>query len=88
MSICIVSVMTTIIGIKLTNRTETSPEFQKIISKYGCAIKTRIGLHNTCHSICANFGVILLEVLDENEVLHIKKDLIELDGTIVNSMTL
>lgn len=80
--------MTTIIGIKLTNRTETSAEFQTVISRYGCTIKTRIGLHSTCHSVCANFGIILLEVLDDNQALQLKKDLTELDGTIVNSMTL
>ena len=80
--------MTTIIGIKLTNRTETSAEFQTVISRYGCAIKTRIGLHSTCHNVCANFGIILLEVLDDSVVVQLKKDLTELDGTIVNSMSL
>lgn len=80
--------MTTIIGIKLTNRTEISTEFQSVISKYGCMIKTRIGLHNTCSAICANYGIILLEILDESEIVQMKKDLSNIDGVIMASMSL
>ena len=48
-----------IIGIKLDNRIETAVEFQKIITSYGCDIRTRLGLHET--DDCENFGIILLE---------------------------
>ena len=80
--------MTTIIGIKLTNRIELSNDFQNIISKYGCAIKTRIGLHSTCSSVCANWGIILLEIIEEDVITDLKKELSQLDGTRVQSMTL
>ena len=80
--------MTTIIGIKLTNRLELSSEFQNIITKFGCAIKTSIGLHSTCSNVCANWGTILLEVIDESKVSEIKRDLSRLEGARVQSMSL
>ena len=80
--------MATIIGIKLTNRLELSSEFQNIITKFGCAIKTRIGLHSTCSNVCANWGTILLEVIDESKVSEIKRDLSRLEGARVQSMSL
>ncbi len=40
--------MTTIMGIKLDNRTQTAIEFQQILTNYGCSIKTRLGLHECC----------------------------------------
>jgi len=80
--------MTTIIGIKLTNRTEISHNFQSILSKFGCAIKTRIGLHSNCSSVCANWGVILLEVIDESKISELKHELSNLEGIKIQSMTL
>lgn len=53
---------TTIIGVDLENRLETALEFQKIISEYGCEIRTRIGLHPSMNEVCLNRGIVLLEV--------------------------
>ncbi len=80
--------MTTILGIKLSNRTATSPEFQNIISEYGCIIKTRIGLHSTCSSVCANYGIILLEIVDDENISQLKKDLLKIEGVTLDSMSL
>lgn len=80
--------MTTIIGIKLTNRIELSNDFQNIISKYGCAIKTRIGLHSTCSSVCANWGIVLLEIIDANIKNQLMQEVSKLEGIRVESMSL
>ena len=80
--------MTTIIGIKLTNRVELSNDFQNIISKYGCAIKTRIGLHSTCSSVCANWGIVLLEIIDSNVKHPLMQEVSKLEGVKVQSMSL
>ena len=58
--------MKTIIGVKLENRKSDAEEFQKIITEYGCAIKTRIGLHDAVGDMCSNSGIVLLEVIDES----------------------
>lgn len=52
---------TTIIGVNLENRLETAIEFQKIITEFGCEIRTRIGLHSAEQNICCNRGIVLLE---------------------------
>ncbi len=64
--------MTTIIGVKLTDRAESSLEFQQILTKYGCSIRTRIGLHHTENGVCTNNGIVLLD-LDENATDLIKE---------------
>ncbi len=59
----------TIIGVNIENRIESAIEFQKIITKYGCEIRTRIGLHSSEKEVCSNNGVILLEVAGEGKEL-------------------
>jgi len=55
--------MVTIFGVKLLNRVTSATEFQAIVTKYGCSIKTRIGLHEASESVCSPSGVILLEFI-------------------------
>ncbi|MDR1167956.1 MAG: hypothetical protein LBK53_03580 [Heliobacteriaceae bacterium] len=54
--------MITIIGVALANRNETAVEFQSILTKYGCKIRTRLGLHASEKDVCLNSGIVLLEV--------------------------
>lgn len=61
--------MTTILGINLTNRAECSEEFQKILTKYGCSIRTRIGLHHSEQDVCLNRGIVILDLIDDGEEL-------------------
>mgnify|MGYP001046815270 CR=1 FL=1 len=61
--------MTTIIGVNLTNRAESSVEFQEILTKFGCSIRTRIGLHPSEQGVCLNRGIVLLETLSEEPLL-------------------
>ena len=61
--------MTAIIGVALDNRIEDAIKFQQTITRYGCTIRTRLGLHNIGEYKCVNFGIILLEVTDNiNEI--------------------
>ena len=80
--------MTTIVGVRLSDRTEHSNEFQNILSKFGCGIKTRIGLHSTCSYVCANWGIILLEIVDDSITSELSRDLSRLEGVRVQSMNL
>ena len=61
--------MTTIIGVSLENRMETALEFQRIVTEYGCGIKTRLGLHPSKGEVCLNRGIVLLEVAGETEAI-------------------
>ncbi len=61
--------MTAIIGISVDNRTNDSIKLQEILTKYGCLIKTRIGLHDMGDYKCLNYGIVLIEVVDKiNEI--------------------
>jgi len=61
--------MTTILGIKLSERTKDALLFQEIITEHGCNIKTRIGLHQGTEDCCSNDGIILLELSGDNDKL-------------------
>lgn len=78
--------MTTILGIRLDNRAQTALEFQKILTNYGCIIKTRLGLHDVSDNKCAPNGVILLEVIDDAEAEIFKDELSKLPGANIQTM--
>ncbi|WP_428070676.1 hypothetical protein [Candidatus Avelusimicrobium alvi] len=59
----------TIIGIHLKNRTQDAAGLQEVLTRYGCSIKTRIGLHDVSDGACAPGGIILLEVISKQEEL-------------------
>ena len=81
--------MTTILGIRLNNRIESSITFQEVLSKYGCIIKTRIGLHDTSCGVCSPYGIILLETIkDEERINNMISDLQNLQGVKFNIMEL
>lgn len=62
--------MTAIIGIKIENRTEDSLKLQELLTKYGCNIKTRIGLHDMGEYKCLNYGIVLIEVIDKTNEIY------------------
>jgi len=53
----------TIMGIYVTERMEKTTELQKVLSKHGCIIKTRIGLHDASKEICSPAGVVILDLI-------------------------
>lgn len=58
-----------IIGVKLNDRQNQAATLQDILTRYGCCIKTRIGLHDAAEGRCAPGGVVLLEVIDRQDEL-------------------
>ena len=54
----------TILGVHVAQRTKHTAKVQKILSDYGCSIRTRIGLHDAGGGFCSPNGLILLEVVD------------------------
>ncbi len=53
-----------IMGIHVTDRVKKTPRIQELFAKYGCYIKTRLGLHEASDEFCSPNGLILLEMLD------------------------
>ena len=78
--------MVTILGVKLSNRQSLSLKFQEILTKYGCSIRTRLGLHPSCESGCYPNGIILLEITDDNIVKNLELELCELEDIELQKM--
>ena len=78
--------MTTIIGIKVTNRLESAVNVQEILTKYGCIIKTRIGLHEEINGQCSPKGLILLEIIDDTKAIDIANDLCDIEEIEIQQM--
>lgn len=79
-------IMRTIIGIKLNNRIQKSQELQNILSEYGCIIKTRIGLHDINNNKCSENGIILLEIVNDELLPKLQKELCSIDGIELQQM--
>ena len=78
--------MTTIIGIKISNRLESAVSVQEILTKYGCIIKTRIGLHEEINGRCSPRGLILLEIINDEESIKIANELCDIEEIEIQQM--
>ncbi len=54
-----------IILVKIGNREKAALEAQKLLTEFGCNIKTRLGLHNVQRDACSPLGLLILEVVAE-----------------------
>ena len=70
-----------IIGVRLDNRINNAVKFQEILTKNGCKIKARLGLHEVSEDACANDGIIVLQPYgSKEEVESLVNELNSLDG--------
>lgn len=78
-----------VIGIRMDNRTGNAIAFQEVLTKNGCKIKTRLGLHETSEEYCANDGLIILQPCGEKEEIEqLVKDLNALKGVVAKIIDL
>lgn len=56
----------TIMTIIQDNRVETAVKVQDVLTKYGCYIRVRLGLHDAAVGSCTNSGIILLQLCGED----------------------
>jgi hypothetical protein len=52
----------TIFGIHISHRTENVPAVQATLTKYGCNIRTRLGIHDADATSCSPSGLVLVDV--------------------------
>ncbi len=70
-----------VIGVRMDNRVGNALKFQETLTRNGCIIKTRLGLHEVSETACANDGLILLQPCGEKkEIERLVMDLNGLDG--------
>lgn len=70
-----------LIGIRMMSRVTNALKFQETLTKNGCKIKARLGLHETNDDVCATDGLIVLQPCGEKEdVENLVNDLNSLEG--------
>jgi hypothetical protein len=70
-----------VIGIRMDNRLGNAAKFQEALTKNGCKIRARLGLHEASENACANDGMILLQPCGtKEEVECLLEDLNNLEG--------
>lgn len=80
--------MRTILGIQVGDREHEAAKVQELLTKHGCIIKTRLGLHEASTNACSSKGLIVLEFLPdaEAEINLIESELSSLESVIVRKM--
>jgi hypothetical protein len=54
-----------VLGVHITNRLKNAVDVQKLLTEYGCNVKTRLGLHEVADDVCGPNGLLLLEMAGE-----------------------
>lgn len=69
------------IGVRIDNRINNAVKFQEVLTRNGCKIKTRLGLHETSDDTCSNDGIIILQPYGTKEdVESLVNELNSLEG--------
>lgn len=55
----------TVLLILVDHRKESAPTVQKILTTWGCMIKTRLGIHDGVLENCSESGLIICELVGE-----------------------
>lgn len=76
-----------ILGIHITDRVKEVSDVQALMTKFGCTIKTRLGLHEIKDDFCARSGLIILELTgNREEFIKLENALLLVDGLEVKKM--
>ena len=69
-----------VMTILISNRRKNATELQKVLTKSGCIIKTRLGLHEA-GELCSEEGLIILQLIGSSEnITLLERELNALDG--------
>jgi hypothetical protein len=67
--------------VKIGARSNQATKVQEVLTKHGCSIRTRLGLHETSPNYCAEDGLVILELADNQEDIQaLRNDLEKLSG--------
>ena len=80
---------TTIMALTIDPRSSHAPQVQTVLTKHGCIIKTRLGLHEATENSCEERGLIILHLTsDYDKVKQLEVELNDVKGVTVKYMTL
>ncbi len=77
----------TILGVSVYDRTKEAGEVQQVLTKFGCSIRTRLGMHEVTDDFCSKSGLIILELFgDADEQKKLEETLIKIKGVEIQKM--
>jgi hypothetical protein len=80
---------TWILGIRISDRLHDVSKLQSVLTKFGCSIRTRLGLHEIAGDQVADGGIVILELTGNREdFMKLENELLKIDGLTVKSMVL
>jgi ribose 5-phosphate isomerase len=75
-----------LMGVLINHRSENAKEVQETLTKHGCIIKMRLGLHEA-DNVCSEEGLIILHLGgDETERRNLEEDLNNIEGVTAKSL--
>lgn len=78
-----------IMALTIDPRTAHAPQVQTVLTKHGCIITTRLGLHEVREDSCSELGLIVLHIqADIDRIEQLEKELLDVEGVKVKYMTL
>ncbi len=76
-----------ILGVRITDRVKDAVVVQDLLTKYGCSIRTRLGLHEVVEDHCSTNGLIILELTGSpDEAAKLETSLLAIEGVEVQKM--
>ena len=70
----------TIMAISLNQRSTQAPKFQEVLTRFGCNIKMRLGLHEAGDA-CSDQGLIILQLTGaKDEIKALEENLNNIEG--------
>lgn len=76
-----------VLGIYIQERSKNALAVQNLLTKFGCSIKTRLGLHEVVDGFCSNSGLILVELTgDKTEMENLEVELRKLGEVEIQKM--
>ena len=76
-----------VLGIYISDRMNEVQKVQSIFTKFGCSIKTRLGLNEPFDSSGNSEGLIILELTgDTNECIKLENELLKIESLDVKKM--
>jgi hypothetical protein len=76
-----------VLGVMINDPSKGADRIQNILTKYGCTIRTRLGIHDIDEDYASDTGLMLLELVgDMQECLRLENELLALEGVDVQKM--
>jgi len=75
--------------VKIKARATQAVHVQEVLTKHGCSITLRLGLHEVTDASCANDGLIILQVKPDQDLINqLVTDLQALEAVEIKAVTM